>query len=152
MFLYTESDDKSATTKLTHNQVIEFIKVHNEYFDTNYKSVKEFNNNEQYRNIKQIDMINKGENKRLDKVEHVWHNDSDRWIYIERWSDGFIGVNCMQGDCYMSFRDNYANIDYKMSEFLEAMKEDLKYYYDTLSEIEFIDKVMWIYFEAIRNH
>lgn len=46
-YTYEESDDPDATINdMTLRQVLKFIEEHNEYFGTNYKSVKEFNEGE----------------------------------------------------------------------------------------------------------
>ena len=32
-------------------------------------------------------------NDRLNAVEHIWYAESDRWIYIERYASGYLGLN-----------------------------------------------------------
>lgn len=88
---------------------------------------------------------------RLNAVEHVWYPESDRWIYIERYASGYLGLNCMQGDEYEYFKKNWCEIDRGMSEFYNTMKNDLLKLRVGMSELEFIDKVMWIYFESKIN-
>ena len=44
---------------------------------------------------------------RLNAVEHIWYPESDRWIYIERYASGYLGLNCMQGDEYEYFKKNW---------------------------------------------
>ena len=61
-------------------------------------------------------------NDRLNAVEHIWHEQSDRWIYIERYASGYLGLNCMQGDDYEYFKKNWGEIDRGMSEFYSTMK------------------------------
>ena len=85
---------------------------------------------------------------RLNAVEHIWHAESDRWIYIERYESGYLGLNFMQGDEYDYFKKNWCEMDRGTSEFYETMKTDLIKLRVEMSELEFIDKVMWIYFEA----
>lgn len=87
-------------------------------------------------------------NDRLNAVEHVWYAESDRWIYIERYASGYLGLNCMQGDEYEHFKSKWCEIDRGISEFYDCMKNDLLKLRVEMSELEFIDKVMWIYFEA----
>lgn len=90
-------------------------------------------------------------NDRLNAVEHIWYAESDRWIYIERYASGYLGLNCMQGDEYEYFKKNWCEIDRGMSEFYSKMKNDLMKLRVDMSELEFIDKVMWIYFESKIN-
>jgi hypothetical protein len=91
------------------------------------------------------------ENDRLNAVEHIWYAESDRWIYIERYASGYLGLNCMQGDEYEYFKKNWCEIDRGMSEFYSTMKNDLMKLRAEMSELEFIDKVMWIYLESRMN-
>lgn len=89
---------------------------------------------------------------RLNAVEHIWYAESDRWIYIERYASGYLGLNCMQGDEYDYFKKNWCEMDRGMSEFYSTMKNDLIKLRVEMSELEFIDKVMWIYFESKTNY
>ena len=91
------------------------------------------------------------ENDRLNAVEHIWYAESDRWIYIERYASGYLGLNCMQGDEYEYFKKHWCEIDRGVSEFYSTMKNDLMKLRAEMSELEFIDKVMWIYFESKMN-
>ena len=91
------------------------------------------------------------ENDRLNAVEHIWYAESDRWIYIERYTSGYLGLNCMQGDEYEYFKKHWCEIDRGMSEFYSTMKNDLMKLRAEMSELEFIDKVMWIYLESRMN-
>lgn len=46
-FNYHETDDASASIYgMTLSEIREFIQEHNEYFETNYESVQEFNDGE----------------------------------------------------------------------------------------------------------
>ena len=90
-------------------------------------------------------------NDRLNAVEHIWYAESDRWIYIERHASGYLGLNCMQGDEYEYFKKHWCEIDRGMSEFYSTMKNDLMKLRAEMSELEFIDKVMWIYLESRMN-
>ena len=90
-------------------------------------------------------------NDRLNAVEHIWYEKSDRWIYIERYASGYLGLNFMQGDDYDYFKKNWCEIDKGMSEFYSTMKNDLIKLRVEMSELEFIDRVMWIYFKSKVN-
>ena len=92
-------------------------------------------------------------NDRLNAVEHIWYKDSDRWIYIERYASGYLGLNYMQGDEYEYLKNwNWFGMDRGMSEFYDLMKNDLIKLRVDMSELDFIDKVMWIYFEATHRY
>ena len=88
------------------------------------------------------------ENDRLNAVEHIWYPKSSRWIYIERYESGYLGLNCMQGDEYEYFKKHYCEIDKGMSEFYSTMKSDPISLRAEMSELEFIDKVMWMYWKS----
>tara|TARA_R110002020_G_scaffold21457_5_gene72930 strand:- start:467 stop:763 length:297 start_codon:yes stop_codon:yes gene_type:complete len=90
-------------------------------------------------------------NDRLNAVEHIWYEKSDRWIYIERYASGYLGLNFMQGDDYDYFKKNWCEIDKGMSEFYSTMKNDLIKLRVEMSELEFINRVMWIYFKSKIN-
>ena len=50
-YIYSESDDKLATTEITRREAMELLQEHNEYFGTDYKTIPQFNKGEQYRKI-----------------------------------------------------------------------------------------------------
>lgn len=51
-FTYIETDDNTATISgLTFENVVELIEEHNEYFETDYQSISEYNDSEPYRQI-----------------------------------------------------------------------------------------------------
>lgn len=84
------------------------------------------------------------------KVEHVWHESSDRWIYIERYNDETIGLNFMQGFDYDGFSNNYAFVDKALSDFYYENKVSFELVnYGNNSEINLIDKVIWVYYDAV---
>lgn len=45
------ADESEYISGLTFENVIELIKEHNEYFETDYQSISDFNNSELYREI-----------------------------------------------------------------------------------------------------
>jgi len=49
-YVYRESDDEDATEFLNKKEVMELIEEHNESFDTNYKTIEDFNKGEQKEN------------------------------------------------------------------------------------------------------
>lgn len=51
-FTYTETDDNTATISgLRFEDIVELIEEHNEYFETDYQSISEYNDSEPYRQI-----------------------------------------------------------------------------------------------------
>lgn len=51
-FTYIETDDNTFSfSGLTFRCVTELIKEHNEYFETDYQSISEFNHSEPHRKI-----------------------------------------------------------------------------------------------------
>ena len=91
------------------------------------------------------------ETKKNIDVSHIWHQPSDRWIYIERQDDGKIGLNYMQGDERDFFLERFCVPDKDLSAFfnqvnnktLHPMLAKLKKKY---GEIEFINEMIWVYF------
>ena len=51
VFVYSETDDASATYEFNYQEIKQVIEAHNEDFDTNYKTITEFNDGEEYRKI-----------------------------------------------------------------------------------------------------
>lgn len=54
VFVYSESDDEFATYTYNFNEIKQVIEAHNEDFETDYKTINEFNDGEEYRTIKTI--------------------------------------------------------------------------------------------------
>jgi hypothetical protein len=88
------------------------------------------------------------ENKKIIKVEHVWHGPCDRWIYIEYYDNQPIGLNYCQGDDYEYFKKEYCKVDEGLSEFYAVMCEDYNIEKVSNTRIEFMSKVMWTYHTA----
>ena len=86
--------------------------------------------------------------KRIVGVEHRWVESSDRWIYVERYSDGRIGINFSQGDDHKYFVKTATNVDLGLTEFYKSMTRELQDASSQIPEIAFIDKVIWIWFAA----
>jgi hypothetical protein len=86
--------------------------------------------------------------ERLMSVSHVWVPNSDRWIYIETYNTGMTGLSYMQGDEYELFKEQYCEVDKGLSNFYVDMIQELDMIRENLTEVEFIDKVIWIYHMA----
>jgi hypothetical protein len=54
VFVYSECDDASATCTFNFDEIKQVIEAHNEDFETDYKTINEFNDGEEYRTIKTI--------------------------------------------------------------------------------------------------
>ena len=65
---------------------------------------------------------------RVDKVEHVWSEKEDRWIYIEYNAQRkIIGLNFMQGDEYDYFKKSWCHNDQGLTEFYHSMLYTFSY-------------------------
>lgn len=82
-YVYRESDDKDATEYLTKSEVMEFIDEHNEGFETNYKSIEDFNKGEQLANG--VRSIEKRKMARGGSVKGKI--DRDRYVKLRREKD-----------------------------------------------------------------
>jgi hypothetical protein len=88
---------------------------------------------------------------RLFSVEHRWDKENDRWIYIEHYESGYLGLNFMQGDEYELFKGGWCKMDRGLSEFYSGNRETLNYS-PSQSELDLINTAMWLYHDAIANH
>lgn len=86
--------------------------------------------------------------KRIIGVEHHWVVSSDRWIYIERYSDGSIGLNFNQGDDHKYFVKTATDVDKALTAFYGSMVIELRDSSKQVPELAFINKVIWIWFLA----
>tara|TARA_R100000951_G_scaffold28908_1_gene24797 strand:- start:1177 stop:1530 length:354 start_codon:yes stop_codon:yes gene_type:complete len=85
------------------------------------------------------------------EVNHIWHQPSDRWIYIEKHEDNWIGLNFMQGDEYELFKEEYCIEDRALSTFFDEMKNDelpFDLQLEKDGDVEYIDKIIWIFYKA----
>lgn len=78
------------------------------------------------------------------KVEHLWIEEHDRWIYIEyNKENDIIGLNFMQGDNYDEFIKGHCYKDLGLTIFYNHMKSSYTHEFDNITDIAFINKVMW---------
>jgi len=83
------------------------------------------------------------------KIEHIWCESEDRWIYLEYNEQNKIyGMNFMQGDEYEVFKAQYAENDRGLMEFYETMLYTFPIEQVSVDAITFINKVMWAYCSA----
>ena len=88
-------------------------------------------------------------NNKVIKIEHIWCEKNDRWIYLEYNEQNKIcGMNFMQGDEYEVFYHDYAENDRGLMEFYETMLYTFPIELKSVKHIEFINKVMWAYCSA----
>ena len=86
----------------------------------------------------------------IDKVEHVWCEDDDRWIYLEyNKQRKIIGMNFMQGDFYEGFKKDWCKIDSGLTEFYNSMLYTFPIEKVSVSTLSFINKCMWTFHTAI---
>ena len=86
------------------------------------------------------------------KISHIWSEEHDRWIYIEYNEERkIIGLNFMQGDDYPFFKEHYAVTDGKLTKFFGEMKQTFPVELASVSRLEFINKVMWTFFNLTWN-
>jgi hypothetical protein len=87
---------------------------------------------------------------RVDKVEHVWSEKEDRWIYIEYNAQRkIIGLNFMQGDEYEYFKKSWCYNDQGLTDFYYSMLYTFPIEKASVNTIEFMDKCMWAFHSAI---
>ena len=87
---------------------------------------------------------------RINKVEHVWCNSDDRWVYIEYdENDNIIGLNFMQGDEYNYFKKECSERDEALTEFYKQMLYTFPIEKASVSTLSFINGCMWAYHSAI---
>lgn len=84
------------------------------------------------------------------EVKHIWHQPSDRWIYIEKHENGRLILNFMQGDEYKLFKEEYCCEDQALSNFYYEMIQDKIFDFEIkeFEDIELIDKIIWIFYKA----
>ena len=88
-------------------------------------------------------------NSKVIKVEHIWCDSNDRWIYLEYNDQNKIcGMNFMQGDYYKGFREDWCYNDPGLTEFYETMLYTFPIEEVSVDRITFINKVMWAYCSA----
>ena len=80
------------------------------------------------------------------KISHIWIEEYDRRIYIEyNEFDKIVGLNFMQGDDYIFFKEHFAVTDDKITSFFNEMKHQFPVELASVPQLEFINKVMGAY-------
>tara|TARA_R110000765_G_C18766870_1_gene589627 strand:- start:349 stop:651 length:303 start_codon:yes stop_codon:yes gene_type:complete len=84
------------------------------------------------------------------KVEHVWDEPNDRWVYIEyNTIRKIIGLNFMQGNEYECFKKNWCCNDQGLMEFYNQMLYTFPIEKVSVTTLSFINKCMWAFHSAI---
>lgn len=87
----------------------------------------------------------------ITKVEHVWSKENDRWIFIQYDKEGAIaGLNFMQGEEYDLFTKDWCRPDHALFEFYSYMLMTFEIERQSITALDFINKVMWTYVTAER--
>ena len=82
------------------------------------------------------------------KVEHLWIEEHERWIYIEyNKENDIIGLNFMQGDeydeyDYDEFIKGECYNDNNLTVFYHHMRLFYSHEFDNITDIDFINKVI----------
>ena len=84
------------------------------------------------------------------KVEHIWCEASDLWMYIERDKQmKIIGINFMQGDAYKHFKDFWCVNNPPLFKFYKEMVYTFPVEKASVNTLEFINKCMRAYHAAV---
>jgi len=88
--------------------------------------------------------------KAIFKVEHIWCEENDRWIYIEKDAEmKIIGINFMQGDEYKNFKEYWCTNNPPLFKFYKDMLETFNIEKASVTTLSFINKCMWAYHSAL---
>lgn len=88
--------------------------------------------------------------KRIYKVEHIWCEENDRWIYIEKDEQHkIVGINFIQGNEYEYFKKDCCVNHKPLFEFYEFMSNYFKVEKASVNTIEFINKCIWSFHTAV---
>ena len=86
----------------------------------------------------------------INKVEHIWNAENDRWIYLEKNEQmKIIGINFMQGHDYTHFKDFWCTNRTPLLKFYKRMLYTFPIEEKSVDTIEFINKCMWTYHNAV---
>lgn len=81
----------------------------------------------------------------ITKVEHIWSEKSDRWIYIEYCKDNnIIGLNYCQGGDYDYFKKYYCQNDSELHSLYNLFASEFPIEKKSISRLDFINKCLWL--------
>ena len=87
----------------------------------------------------------------ITRVEHHWSKENDRWIFIQyNKQNDIVGLNFMQGEEYDLFTKDWCKPDHALFEFYQYMLMTFEIESQSISRLDFINKVFWTYVTAER--
>ena len=75
--------------------------------------------------------------------EIVWSEENDRYIMIKKENNEIIGLNFMQGEELEYFVEHYMDIDHKLTDFYNSVKD----YLSGESELDRVNQAIWAHFD-----
>ena len=86
----------------------------------------------------------------IHKIEHIWCEENDRWIYLAKNAEReIIGMNFMQGDAYKEFKNLWCTNNPSLIKFYKEMLYTFPIEIQSVTTISFMNKCMWAYHSAI---
>jgi hypothetical protein len=87
----------------------------------------------------------------ITRIEHHWSLENDRWIFIQyNKHNDIVGLNFMQGEEYDLFTKDWCKPDHGLFEFYQYMLITFDIERQSITKLDFINKVMWTYVTAER--
>jgi len=87
----------------------------------------------------------------ITRIEHHWSKENDRWLFIQyNKHNDIVGLNFMQGEEYDLFTKDWCKPDHGLFEFYQYMLMTFEIERQSISRLDFINKVMWTYVTAER--
>tara|TARA_R110000772_G_scaffold129534_1_gene237689 strand:- start:36 stop:347 length:312 start_codon:yes stop_codon:yes gene_type:complete len=78
--------------------------------------------------------------KEVKKVEHIWSEKNNRWIYIEKDNENnIIGLNFMHNNDYIHFQLHWCKLDKDFTEFYQYCMGNFKHEYNNRSFSSFLN-------------
>ena len=85
----------------------------------------------------------------IQKVEHIWNEKSDRWLYVERnIASEIIGVNFMQGNDYNYFKQHGGITHVRLTRFHNYMGGAFKLEANNHMQVTFLNMCIDAYLKA----
>ena len=85
-------------------------------------------------------------NENLVRIEHIKVKENDRWVYIETYKSGRIGINYMQGsDCYELFKERFCRVDDALTEFYMRLNVEYTTKHECMDLIDCVNSAIWLY-------
>ena len=91
-----------------------------------------------------------GEEPEVTKIEHIWCEEDDRWLYIETHRDG-IGINYRHGNDYEKFKEHHCKPDKALSAFYAQARLHFDMHTAPNHSVDYINATIWLWFETTCN-